>query len=130
MIVAYGLLKPLIDNSISYGTLIHHRLNGIGSTPGNPDCQRWDDWSVSYQMTIPCRHVIPLTFMSVLRRRYDSIIEAGHACFDGCFAELLFLDMEDRQFLCSRDIIFSSLALPIRPAARLDSDRYFFVIST
>lgn len=63
--------------------------------------------------------------VSVLQRYVDRCLEAGHACIDGCFAEFLFLDVEDRKFYRPWYFVQSSLALQIRPTAGLDPARYF-----
>ncbi|KAF8887157.1 glycoside hydrolase superfamily [Infundibulicybe gibba] len=42
-------------------------LNGIGSTPGNPDCKRWDDWSSYDASTISNLKKVTLASMDALQ---------------------------------------------------------------
>ena len=47
---------------------LSHRLSGIGSTPGSPNCATWDNWSVSHSTS--CLIVISLTnWWLVINRR-------------------------------------------------------------
>ncbi|KAF4577297.1 hypothetical protein EYR36_005284 [Pleurotus pulmonarius] len=54
----------LATNHVAEG---NHRLNGVGSTPTNADCARWDDWERYDQATIDNLKKVTLASMDALQ---------------------------------------------------------------
>lgn len=38
----------VLPSDLVFVFVLSHRLSGIGSTPGSPNCATWDNWSVSH----------------------------------------------------------------------------------
>ncbi len=95
---AASVLQDHLINSPLFFSLAH-RLNGIGSTPSSPDCDTWDNWSVSFSYFFwPWLELIDLlglsTYVGILCH-HDCQLTASHSRVHGRTAKFLFLDMEN-----------------------------------